>query len=273
MLESILSQENIKRALKKVVTNGGAAGIDRMETGELREYLEKNWEGIKAELLEGRYIPNGVREVEIPKPNGGTRKLGIPTVIDRLIQQAITQELSKIYDPEFSDNSYGFRPKKSAHQAVRKAEQYVNQGKIYVIELDLENFFDKVNHDRLMSRIAMKITDKRLLKLIRRYLTRGIMKDGVVSRRTEGTPQGSPLSPLLPNIVLDELDKELEKWGHEFVRYADDCNIYVKSKKAAERILEGLTIYIEGKLKLKVNRQKSSIQTASGSTLLGFSFY
>lgn len=273
MLEEIFGKGNMTKAFKRVVANKGASGIDAMEVEELQEHMNKHWSTIKTKLLEGKYIPSAVREVEIPKPNGGIRKLGIPTVTDRLIQQAIAQELSKIYDKEFSAYSYGFRPGRSAHQAVKQAESYINEGNVYVVEIDLEKFFDKVNHDRLMQHLSQRIEDKRLLKLIRRYLTKGIMADGVISKRTEGTPQGSPLSPLLSNIVLDELDKELESRGHKFVRYADDCSVYVQSNKAANRVLESLTEYIEGKLKLKVNREKSKVSTATKSSLLGFTFY
>jgi len=273
MLEEILSRENMTKAYKQVVSNKGSCGIDGMETSELKDHLNKHWEKIKARILEGKYIPNAVREVTIPKPNGGERKLGIPTVTDRLIQQAIAQKLSKTYDSSFSENSYGFRPKKSAHDAVRKAEEYVNEGNIYVVELDLEKFFDMVNHNRLMYRLSKDIKDKRLLKLIHKYLRKGAMINGVESERTEGTPQGSPLSPVLSNIVLDELDKELTKRGHKFVRYADDCSIYVGSLKSAERVKESITGYIERTLKLKVNREKSRISLATRSSLLGFTFY
>lgn len=273
MLERILGKENMTKAYNRVVSNKGACGIDGMEVNELQSHLNRHWSSIKAKLLEGKYTPQAVREVEIPKPNGGVRKLGIPTVTDRLIQQAISQQLVAIYDGEFSEHSYGFRPGRSAHQAVAQAEKYVNEGKTYVVELDMEKFFDKVNHDRLMHLLSLRIEDKQLLKLIRKYLTKGLMIDGIVSRRLEGTPQGSPLSPLLSNIVLDELDKELEKRGHSFVRYADDCSIYMQSRKAAERVLESITEYIETKLKLKVNREKSKVSLATRSTLLGFSFY
>ena len=273
MLEEILSKENMTKAFKRVVANKGASGTDGMRVEALESHLQKHWSTIKTKLLEGKYIPSSVREVEIPKANGGTRKLGIPTVLDRLIQQAISQHLSQIYDTEFSPNSYGFRPGKSAHQAVKQAEAYINEGNKYVVELDLEKFFDKVNHDRLMYKLSRRIEDKPLLKLIRKYLTKGIMMDGTVSKRTEGTPQGSPLSPLLSNIVLDELDKELERRGHKFVRYADDCSIYLQSQKAAERVLSSVTDFIEGKLKLKVNKEKSKVSAASKSSLLGFSFY
>lgn len=273
MLEEIFGKENMTKAFKKVLANKGACGVDAMGVEELQAHMNKHWSTIKTRLLEGKYIPNAVREVEIPKPNGGKRKLGIPTVTDRLIQQSIAQKLNQIYDKEFSEYSYGFRPGKSAHQAVRQAERYINEGNKFVVEIDLEKFFDKVNHDRLMQQLSRRIEDKRLLKLIRRYLTKGIMAEGVVNRRTEGTPQGSPLSPLLSNIVLDELDKELESRGHKFVRYADDCSVYVQSMKAATRVLESLTGFIEGKLKLKVNGEKSKVSPATKSNLLGFTFY
>jgi len=273
MLEEIFGKENMTKAFKKVLANKGACGVDAMGVEELQAHMNKHWSTIKTRLLEGKYIPNAVREVEIPKPNGGKRKLGIPTVTDRLIQQSIAQKLNQIYDKEFSEYSYGFRPGKSAHQAVRQAERYINEGNKFVVEIDLEKFFDKVNHDRLMQQLSRRIEDKRLLKLIRRYLTKGIMAEGVVNRRTEGTPQGSPLSPLLSNIVLDELDKELESRGHKFVRYADDCSVYLQSMKAATRVLESLTGFIEGKLKLKVNGEKSKVSPATKSNLLGFTFY
>jgi len=273
MLEEIFGKENMTKAFKKVLANKGACGVDAMGVEELQAHMNKHWSTIKTRLLEGKYIPNAVREVEIPKPNGGKRKLGIPTVTDRLIQQSIAQRLNQIYDKEFSEYSYGFRPGKSAHQAVRQAERYINEGNKFVVEIDLEKFFDKVNHDRLMQQLSRRIEDKRLLKLIRRYLTKGIMAEGVVNRRTEGTPQGSPLSPLLSNIVLDELDKELESRGHKFVRYADDCSVYLQSMKAATRVLESLTGFIEGKLKLKVNGEKSKVSPATKSNLLGFTFY
>jgi len=273
MLEEILDIRNVTKALKQVTANKGAGGIDGMQTDELRDYLNANWQTLRASVLEGNYKPQPVRKVEIPKPQGGTRMLGIPTVVDRLIQQAIAQWLSHLYEPEFSVYSYGFREKRNAHQAVLQAQQNLNEGYAQVVELDLEKFFDKVHHDRLMSTLAKKITDKRTLKLIRSYLTSGIMEGGVCSPRTEGTPQGSPLSPLLSNIVLDELDKELLARGHRFVRYADDCSIYVKSEKSAQRVKESITAYIEKKLKLKVNRTKSKVSRPQDSTLLGFSFY
>lgn len=273
MLEEILDIRNVEKALKQVTANKGAGGIDGMQTDELRDYLNTNWQALRTTILGGSYKPQAVRKVEIPKAQGGTRMLGIPTVIDRLLQQAIAQWLSYRYEPEFCVYSYGFREKHNAHQAVLQAQQNLNEGYEWVVELDLEKFFDKVQHDRLMSTLAKKITDKRTLKLIRSYLTSGIMEGGVCSPRTEGTPQGSPLSPLLSNIVLDELDKELLVRGHRFVRYADDCSIYVKSEKSAERVMESITEYIEKKLKLKVNHTKSKVSRPNESTLLGFSFY
>lgn len=273
MLEEILDIRNVTKALKQVTANKGAGGIDGMQTDELRDYLNANWQTLRTSILEGKYKPQAVRKVEIPKPQGGTRMLGIPNVIDRLLQQAISQWVSTKYEREFSDYSYGFREKRNAHQAVLQAQQNLNDGFEWVVELDLEKFFDKVHHDRLMSTLAKKITDKRILKLIRSYLTSGIMEGGIVSPRTEGTPQGSPLSPLLSNIVLDELDKELLARNHRFVRYADDCSIYVKSEKSAQRVMESITEYIESKLKLKVNRTKSKVSRPNESTLLGFSFY
>ena len=263
----------MERAFKKVVSNGGAPGVDGMRTDELKLYLQTNWSDIKSRKESGTYKPSPVRAVSIPKPNGGERLLGIPTVTDRLIQQGISQVLTEIYDPTFSALSYGFRPGKSTHQAAAQAKQYLNEGYTTVLELDLEKFFDKVNHDRLMSKLAQTITDKKLLLLIRKYLTSGIMQDGLVTKPTEGTPQGSPLSPLLSNIVLDELDKELEKRGLRFVRYADDCSIYLKSPRAGERVKEGISAFIEKTLRLKVNQEKSKISAPSKSSLLGFSFY
>jgi RNA-directed DNA polymerase len=281
MLEEILDIRNVQKAFKQVTANKGAGGIDGMQTDELRDYLNAQWQTLRKEILEGNYKPQPVRKVEIPKPQGGTRMLGIPTVTDRLLQQAIAQWLSPKNEECFSNHSYGFRPGRNAHQAVLQAQAYLNDGYEHVIELDLEKFFDKVNHDKLMGLLAKQITDKRTLKLIRSYLTSGIMsaragtdgEDGVASPRTEGTPQGSPLSPLLSNIVLHELDKELEARGHRYVRYADDCSIYVRSEKSAQRVMETITDYIESKLKLKVNRTKSKVSRPNESTLLGFSFY
>jgi RNA-directed DNA polymerase len=272
MLEQVLDRRNIEKALEQVMRNKGAAGVDGMQTEDLRAYLNANWQSLRTKILEGNYKPSPVRKVEIPKPQVGKRMLGIPTVLDRMLQQAISQWLTPKYEEQFSANSYGFRPNKNAHQAVMQAQRYLNGGKVWVVELDLEKFFDKVNHDRLMGTLSRTITDKRTLKLIRSYLTSGILEDGVVSQRTEGTPQGSPLSPLLSNIVLDELDKELEERGHCYVRYADDCSIYVKSEAAAKRVAESIIKYIEGKLLLKVNREKTRISQPNESTLLGFTF-
>ena len=274
MLEEILDIRNVQKALKQVAANNGAGGIDGMQTDELRDYLNANWQTLRKDVLEGKYHPQAVRKVEIPKQQGsGMRMLGIPTVIDRVLQQAIAQWLSPKYEEEFSNYSYGFRERRNAHQAVLQAQVNLNEGYEWVIELDLEKFFDRVNHDKLMGLLVKKISDKRTLKLIRNYLNSGIMEEGVVIPRTEGTPQGSPLSPLLSNIVLNELDKELQARGHRFVRYADDCSIYVRSEKSAQRVMEAITHYIESKLKLKVNRTKSKVSRPHESTLLGFSFY
>jgi len=273
MLEEVLDIRNVQKAFKQVTANKGAGGIDDMGTDELRDYLNTGWQTLRKDILEGNYRPQAVRKVEIRKPEGGTRMLGIPTVIDRLLNQAIAQWLNPQYEQEFSNYSYGFREGRNAHQAVMQAQTYLNEGYEWVIELDLEKFFDRVNHDKLMGLLAKRITDKRTLKLLRSYLNSGIMEDGVIITRTEGTPQGSPLSPLMSNIVLNELDKELQARGHRFVRYADDCSIYVKSEKSAQRVLETITEYIESKLKLKVNRTKSKVSRPTESTLLGFSFY
>lgn len=273
MLEEILDIRNVQKAFKQVTANKGAGGIDGMRTDELRDYLNANWQVLRSSILEGNYRVQAVRKVEIPKPQGGTRMLGIPTVMDRLLQQAIAQWLGPKVDGEFSNYSYGFREGRNAHQAVSQAQSNLNEGYEWVVELDLEEFFDRVNHDKLMALLAKKITDKRTLKLLRSYLNSGIMENGVVIPRTEGTPQGSPLSPLLSNIVLNELDKELQARGHRYVRYADDCSIYVRSEKSAQRVLETITDYIESKLKLKVNRTKTKVSRPNESTLLGFSFY
>jgi RNA-directed DNA polymerase len=273
MLEEILDYRNITKALKQVTSNKGAGGIDDMQTDELRDYLEANWVLLKQSILEGSYRPQAVRKVEIPKPQGGTRMLGIPCVLDRLLQQAVHQWLSPQYEPEFSANSYGFREGRNAHQAVLQAKKYLEEGKIWVIEIDLDKFFDRVNHDKLMGLLAKRISDKGTLKLIRSYLNSGIMEGGMVSQRIEGVPQGSPLSPLLSNIMLNELDKEVQARGHSFVRYADDCSLYVGSEKSAQRVLESVTEYIEQKLKLRVNREKTQVSKPQQSTLLGFSFF
>lgn len=259
MLEEILDFRNIEKALKRVISNKGAAGVDGMQTDELRDYLHTAWLALKSDILEGRYAPSPVRKVEIPKAGGGRRMLGIPTVVDRLIQQAIAQWLSPRYDPEFSPYSYGFRTGRNAHQAVTQAKQYLNEGKIWVVEIDIEKFFDRVNHDKLMWLLSEKIKEKRTLRLIGSYLTSGIMEGGMMSARTEGTPQGSPLSPLLSNIMLHQLDKELSHRGHSFVRYADDCSIYVKSEKSAHRVQSSIITYVERQLKLQVNREKTQV--------------
>lgn len=243
-----------------------------MSTRQLRAYVQKHWDTIKQQLLEGTYQPSPVRRVEIPKPDGGVRLLGIPTVLDRLIQQAILQVFTPIFDPTFSEHSYGFRPQKRGHDAVRKAQWYIQEGYGFVVDMDLEKFFDRVNHDILMSRVARKVRDKRVLKLIRAYLQSGIMSQGVCVRSEEGTPQGGPLSPLLANILLDDLDKELEKRGLHFCRYADDCNIYVKTKRAGERVKASVTRYLVQKLKLKVNEEKSAVDRPWRRKFLGFSF-
>jgi RNA-directed DNA polymerase len=272
MLEEILDRRNIERALESVEANKGSSGIDDMPWNMLRPYINANWQQLRKSILEECYKPKPVREVEIDKSSGGKRKLGIPTVVDRMLTQAIAGWLMPKYEENFSKRSYGFRPNRNAHQAVLQAQSYLNEGKTWVIEFDLENFFDKVNHDRLMSMLSRKVKDKRTLKLIRMYLTSGIMAGGVTSTRSEGTPQGSPLSPLLSNVILDELDKELEKRGHSFVRYADDISVYVSSKASAERVMESITMFIERKLLLKVNRKKTKISTPEESVLLGFSF-
>ena len=273
MLEEILDYRNITKALEQVISNKGAGGVDGMQTDELREWLEANWVKLRQSILEGSYRPNPVRKVAIPKSSGGTRTLGIPTVVDRLIGQAVHQWLSGQYEAGFSESSYGFREGRNAHQAVERAKKYLEEGKLWVVEMDVDKFFDRVNHDKLMGLLAKRIADKRTLKLIRSYLNSGIMEGGLVSPRTEGTPQGSPLSPILSNIMLDELDKELEDRGHSFVRYADDLSLYVGSEKAAERVMGSVTEYIEEKLKLRVNRDKTQISQGQQSTLLGFSFY
>ncbi|XJZ26643.1 group II intron reverse transcriptase/maturase [Bacillota bacterium Lsc_1132] len=272
LMERVVSNENVLRAAERVVKNKGSHGVDGMDVKYLQTHLHKNWRQIRQELLEGTYQPQPVRRVEIPKPGGGKRKLGIPTVTDRFIQQAIAQVLTSIYDPTFSKRSFGFRPGKRAHDAVKLAQSYIEEGYRWVVDMDLEKFFDKVNHDRLMTTLSQKIKEPNLLRLIRRYLQAGVMEQGLVSPNTEGTPQGGPLSPLLSNIVLDELDKELEKRGHKFVRYADDCNIYVRSRRAGERVMKAITFFIEKKLKLKVNQKKSAVDRPWKRKFLGFSF-
>jgi len=259
MMEEVTSHQNLLRAYRRVVSNGGSAGIDGMQTKALKEWLRGHYIQLREELQKGLYCPQGVPGVEIPKANGGKRLLGIPTVVDRLIQQALSQVMMRQYEPTFCEHSYGFRPKRSCHQALQAGSGIIAEGKSYVIDLDLENFFDQVNHDRLMSRLSKRIGDKRILKLIRLYLQSGMMTGGTICQRIKGTPQGSPLSPLLSNIVLDELDKELEARGLKFVRYADDVKIFAGSQNAAERIKQSITVYIEDQLRLKVNQQKSRI--------------
>ena len=273
LLEEVLERNNMLLALKRVISNKGSHGVDGMKIDELREHIKKHWDTIKAKILESKYNPSPVRRVEIPKVDGGVRLLGIPTVQDRLIQQAIAQILSRIYEPLFSNNSFGFRPRRGAKDAVTKSKQYINEGNRRVIDMDLEKFFDKVNHDILMGKLEKKIKDKRLLSLIRKYLKSGILINGVSVTSAEGTPQGGPLSPLLANIMLDELDKELEKRRHKFCRYADDNNVYVKSKRAGIRVMESMIKLIENKLKLKVNKDKSAVDFVSKRKFLGFSFY
>lgn len=270
LIERIVDDGNLMRAYKQVAKNDGSSGVDGMELNELREWLGRNIQKLQQELLSVQYVVSPVRKAEIPKPEGGKRMLGIPTVKDRLIQQAIHQELNRYYDPLFSKSSYGFRPGKSAHDAIVKASEYIKDGKEWVVDIDLEKFFDKINHDRLMQRLSKGIGDKRLLRLIRAYLKSGIMDHGLTEQRMAGTPQGGPLSPLLSNIVLDELDKELESRNHSFCRYADDCNIYVRSKKAGERVMASMIDFIENRLKLKVNREKSGVRHCSDTRFLGY---
>lgn len=271
--ERMFSRENLLKALGRVQRNKGAAGVDGMQVEELAEHLKKHWPSIRAKLEAGSYQPSPVKRVEIPKAQGGVRQLGIPTVQDRLIQQAMQQVLSEEYEVRFSENSYGFRPGRSAHDAVKAARGHIEAGYEWVVDLDLAKFFDRVNHDRLMARLKRDIEDKRVLKLVNEYLKAGVMVNGVVMETKEGTPQGGPLSPLLSNIVLDELDRELEKRGHRFVRYADDCNIYVKSQRAAERVRDSIGRYVERKLRLKINEEKSAVDLAMRRGFLGFSFY
>ncbi|WP_198592149.1 group II intron reverse transcriptase/maturase [Kyrpidia spormannii] len=273
LMEKVVARDNMLAALKRVEQNKGAPGVDGIPTENLREQIRAEWPRIREELLAGTYRPQPVRRVEIPKPGGGKRMLGIPTVMDRLIQQALLQVLTPIFDPQFSEASYGFRPGRKAHDAVKKARQYVEEGYEWAVDMDLEKFFDRVNHDILMARVARKITDKRVLKVIRRYLQAGIMVNGVVMEREEGTPQGGPPRPLLANILLDDLDKELEKRGHRFVRYADDANIYVRSRRAGERVLASIRKFLQERLKLKLNEQKSTVDRPWKLKFLGFSMY
>jgi len=272
VMEAVCERENLKEALQRVKANKGSPGIDGMTVEQLPDYLKQHWSVIREQLQSGTYQPQPVKRVEIPKPDGGVRKLGIPTVLDRFIQQAVQQVLQKQWDPTFSESSYGFRPQRSAQQAVARAQQYIAEGFTWCVDLDLEKFFDRVNHDKLMGRIAQRVEDKRLLKLIRAFLNAGVMEEGLVSPSVEGTPQGGPLSPLLSNLVLDELDRELEARGHRFVRYADDCNIYVRSERAGQRVMDSVKRFLTHKLKLKVNEAKSAVAKPQERKFLGFSF-
>jgi group II intron reverse transcriptase/maturase len=271
LMEAVVERGNLKLAYQRVVENKGAAGVDQLALTELKDHLQRHWPTIRARLLAGGYQPQPVRRVAIPKPQGGVRTLGIPTVVDRLIQQALHQVLQPIFEPTFSEASYGFRPGRNAHQALRQARQYVAQGKRWVVDMDLEKFFDRVNHDLLMGKLARKIGDARVLTLIRRYLEAGMMTDGLVMPRTEGTPQGGPLSPLLSNILLTDLDRELERRGHAFCRYADDCNIYVASERAGVGLMHSLTGFLAERLKLKVNAAKSAVARPWQRKFLGYS--
>jgi RNA-directed DNA polymerase len=272
VMEAVCERENCLRALKRVKANKGSPGIDGMRVGELPGYLKQHWPAIREQLLNGTYKPEPVKRVEIPKPDGGVRKLGIPTVLDRFVQQAVMQVLQGKWDATFSEHSHGFRPQRSAHQAVAQAQQYIAAGNRWVVDLDLEKFFDRVNHDKLMAAIARRVSDKRMLRLMRAFLESGVMENGLVSPVEEGTPQGGPLSPLLSNLVLDELDRELERRGHRFVRYADDCNIYVASERAGKRVMQSVMGFIQRRLKLKVNEGKSAVARPQERKFLGFSF-
>ena len=271
LMEAVVERGNLWLAYQRVVENKGAAGVDQLAVSELKDHLKRHWPTIRARLLAGEYQPQPVRRVDIAKPQGGVRTLGIPTVVDRLIQQALHQVLQPIFEPTFSEASYGFRPGRNAHQALRQARQYVAQGKRWVVDMDLEKFFDRVNHDLLMSKLAQKIGEARVLELIRRYLAAGMMANGLVMPRTEGTPQGGPLSPLLSNVLLTALDRELERRGHMFCRYADDCNIYVGSERAGVGLLDSLTGFLEQRLKLKVNQAKSAVARPWQRKFLGYS--
>ena len=272
LMEEVCERENCKQALARVKANKGSAGVDGMTVEQLPEHLKQHWPAIREQLLSGTYRPQPVRRVEIPKPDGGMRKLGIPTVLDGFVQQAVMQVLQRRWGRTFSEHSYGFRPGRSAHQAVKQAQQCMAEGYRWVVDLDLEKFFDRVNHDKLMAKLAERVSDKHLLKLIRAFLRAGVMENGLVSPVDEGTPQGGPLSPLLSNIVLDEFDRELERRGLRFARYADDCNLYVRSRRAGERVMASITRFITTKLKLKVNQQKSAVARPWERKFLGFSF-
>lgn len=271
LMERVVERSNLRLAYQRVIENKGAAGIDEMPVSELKDWLSVHWPSVKKALLEGRYVPQPVRRVDIPKPNGGVRTLGVPTVVDRLIQQALHQVLQPLFDPTFSERSYGFRPGRGAHQAVRQAQAYIREGKRWVVDIDLEKFFDRVNHDVLLARVARRVKDARVLKLIRRFLEAGMMRAGMVEARTEGTPQGGPLSPLLSNVLLDDLDRELERRNLAFCRYADDCNIYVGSRVAGERVMSGIRVFLEDTLHLRVNAQKSAVAHPWERKFLGYS--
>jgi len=273
LMEEVCERENLKQALKRVKANKGGPGVDGMTVQALPGYLREHWPSIRVALLDGTYRPQPVRRVEIPKPDGGgVRKLGIPSALDRFVQQAVLQVLQRRWDPTFSNASYGFRPGRSAHQAVAHAQDYIRAGYRWVVDLDLEKFFDRVNHDVLMSRVAKRISDRRMLRLIRAFLTAGVMENGLIGATDEGTPQGGPLSPLLSNLMLDDLDRELERRGLRFVRYADDCNVYVRSERAGQRVMAGLKAFLVGRLKLKVNEAKSAVARPHTRKFLGFSF-
>jgi len=271
LMEEVVERSNLKLAYQRVVENKGAPGVDDVSVPEFKDWLKMHWPSVKTALLEGRYLPRPVRRVDIPKPSGGMRMLGVPTLVDRLIQQALHQVLQPLFEPAFSDSSFGFRPGRGAHQAVRKAQGYIREGKRWVVDIDLEKFFDRVNHDVLMSRVARQVSDVRVLKLIRRFLQAGMMSEGLVEQRTEGTPQGGPLSPLLSNILLNDLDQELERRQLAFCRYADDCNIYVRSRVAGDRVMSGIRTFLEDALKLRVNAEKSAVARPWERKFLGFS--
>jgi RNA-directed DNA polymerase len=273
LMEQVVDLDNLRTAYVRVVSNKGAAGVDGMTVDDLYAWCRDNINQLRESLLNNTYHPEPVRGVNIPKPGGGKRQLGIPTVVDRLVQQAIHQVLSPIFETVFSDSSYGFRPGRSAHDAIHKASDYVKEGFVYVVDMDLEKFFDRVNHDILMSRVARHIKDKRLLKLIRAFLSAGMLANGVVQSRREGTPQGGPLSPLLANVLLTDFDRELEKRGHRFVRYADDCNIYVQSPRSGERVLSSVSTFLEKKLKLRINKEKSAVGHVSKRSFLGYRLF
>jgi RNA-directed DNA polymerase len=272
-IEAIVNDCNIQKATQAIISNRGAPGVDGITTEEIKEAMKVLWPQIKLQILAGEYKPQPVKRVDIPKPDKkGTRKLGIPTVLDRIIQQAIHQELVKVFEPTFSDNSYGFRPNRSAKQAILKVQEFIEQGCEWVVDIDLERFFDNMNHDLLMRGVKRRVEDRKILRLIRSYLTSGIMEDGLIKPTEEGAPQGGPLSPLLSNIMLDDLDKELEKRGLRFARYADDCNIYVKSELAGQRVMESVTRFLSKKLKLRVNQEKSAVDNPRNRKFLGFTF-